>query len=465
VIDLYDVIKHKYRNTNKPIEILRIMKNLNLLPRTASEEDISPRDNQELRRTMHLLSEQIEDFLIWKANQKEAVVRKRQLMDELIIRRAYPLVPAVMRKARKMQETSPLRDVQHCRNEYLLAQMDLWMTVILKNRSMSPKMKLNMDALRQYFLSQLLRHYCFTIDSQKNHKTKHHYPMMEVLKSYVANSTDIEHYTIKFYYTFLKWIQDEKVEDYEELKVMIYSSDTFDNHELRQLFTVFTNFCSRKIKQGDDRFMQERFDLYKESLRRGMLTEGVQFSALKFIQIVDTGLAVNQPEWTNKFIEQYSHELGPDVREDTVNYTKALYAFHIGRYDVAQDFLHVVDKVMDYRVRLQMKTLLIKIYYDKNELTFDNIDTHPINSELDALLQLIRPGSNIKMSEDNRISYANFANFFKRILNRRKKLIGKETISIDNIEALKIDLTNMEFLRERNWLNDKLNELIEELKL
>jgi len=50
VIDLYDVIKRKCRDTDKPIDALSIMKLLKMLPRTAREKDVSPRDKQELRR-------------------------------------------------------------------------------------------------------------------------------------------------------------------------------------------------------------------------------------------------------------------------------------------------------------------------------------------------------------------------------------------------------------------------------
>jgi len=126
-----------------------------------------------------------------------------------------------------------------------------------------------------------------------------------------------------------------------------------------------------------------------------MLTDGVQFSATKFSEIIYSALIVNQPEWADDFIKQYSHELGPDVRENTVNYGRALCAFHVGKYDAAQDFLYAIT-VMNFSVRISIKILLIKIYYDKNELNFHNIDTHPINSELEALRQLTRPGSNTK---------------------------------------------------------------------
>lgn len=464
VIDLYDVIKHKYRNTDKPIDMLYLMKGLKMSPRTAREKDICPRDKQELRRAMHLLSEQIEDFLIWKANQKEAVVRKRHLMDELIIRRAYPLVPAVMRKARKLQKTSPLRDIKHCKNEYLLAEMDLFMTVILKKDNAATDMQLTVDALCQYSISLLLCYYGFSISTQEIFKTDYSYPILEMLASHISKSEYIKHYTIRFYYTLLKLIKEKQVEDYDKLKIMIASQNTFPGHELRQIFTLLINFCIDKINQGDDRFTKERFDLYKEALRRGILTNDVQFSPRKFNQIVYSALLANQPEWADDFIEQYSHELGPDVRENTVNYSKALCAFHVGKYDVAQDFLYAIDKVLNVSIRIHIKILLIKIYYDKNDLNFHNIDTHPINSELEALRQLTRPGNNIKLTEDTRLPYANFANFLKRILNRKKKIIEKQAPIRQNIEALKAELSEIQFLTHRKWLSDKLEELMSMIK-
>jgi len=299
VIDLYDVLKRKYRDTDKPIDALTIMKQLKMLPRTAREKDICPRDKQELRRAMHLLSDQIEGLLLWKATQapEYTVVSKRYLMEELIIRRAYPLVPAVMRKARKMQETSPLRDIQHCRNEYLLAEMDLYTTVILKKRGVHPNLKETIDSLRQYTLSALLRYYVAMTNDGRIFRDEEDYPMMNMLLSYVANSEDLKNYTIRFYYKLLKLLQEEKSESYDELKNMLYSTKAFNNHDFREFSTILTNFCNRQINRGKKRFIQEKFELFKEGLRREVFTEGIRFSAALFILIVDAGLRVNQPKW------------------------------------------------------------------------------------------------------------------------------------------------------------------------
>jgi len=332
----------------KPISILAVMKQLDILPRTAREKDVCMRSKQELRRTMHLLTEQIEHFLVWKKTQTETIACKRRLMEELYAREAYQLIPAVMKKARKIHEASPLRDMQYCRDEYELEEMDLFITIILKNRNVADNMKQTVDALRQYTVSQLLRYYCSIANAQKVIKLVGNYPMMEMIKSYIPESNDINHYTIRVYYTLLKILEDERTEDYDELKRMIYQKDAFDGSEFRQLLGFLTNFCNRKIHQGNEQFIKEKFDLYKTGLERGVWTEDIRFSEHQFIQMISTALELNQLEWTDDFMEVYGDKLAPDLRENILNYGKALRAFQAGMYDEAQDFLNTIDTSIDF---------------------------------------------------------------------------------------------------------------------
>jgi len=104
-----------------------------------------------------------------------------------------------------------------------------------------------------------------------------------------------------------------------------------------------------------------------------------------------------------------------------LNYCHALSAFDREQYDTAQTYLHQKDTTKDFIYQLGFKILLIKVYYEKNDFTFSNVDTHPINYELDAIKQYVLPSTNKNMSEYNRLRYSNFANFFKRILARKRK--------------------------------------------
>ena len=156
--------------------------------------------------------------------------------------------------------------------------------------------------------------------------------------------------------------------------------------------------------------------------------------------------------------------LNPDVKEDVINYYHALTAFELKQYDTAQNHLRDISTNQDFAYYMESKVLLIKIYYDNNELTIDNADEHPINNETENIGRYAAPNTNKKMSETVRQQYSNFANFFKRILNRKKKIIYGETLTQANLQALQNDLTHLKPLIERTWLEEKVRELMAALE-
>jgi len=139
-------------------------------------------------------------------------------MDALFDRQSYQLVPAVMNKARKIHQASPLRDIKYCETEYLLAEADLYMDIILKNRDTAISMEKAVDALRHYTLSQLLRYYCGMINTGKVLKTENNYSFINFLTEQLENSEDLNIFTVRIYYMLLKVLKKEQIKDYYELK-------------------------------------------------------------------------------------------------------------------------------------------------------------------------------------------------------------------------------------------------------
>ncbi len=464
VLVLYDVIKKKYRKKDKEMDSLSMIKHLNLLPRTAKQKDICPRHKQELRRAMHLFSEQVENFLIWKQTQTETIMCKRKLMDALSARQAYELVPAVMNKTRKIHQASPLRDIKHYEMEYLLAETSLYMDIVLKNRDTADSMEKAVDTLRHYTLSQLLRYYCGMVNTGKVVKTENNDHFISMLTKYLENSEDLKIFAVRIYYLLLKVLKKEEIKDYYELKKLLFEQlHFFDAKELRELLNFLSNYCNRMIHKGNGQFVEEKFELYTVGLERECWTKGTAFSPHQFIQIISTALKLNKITWANDFIIKYGDKLSLELRNNMLNYGHALCAFEAGKYDLAHDFLSQINTIEDFIFRLRIKILLIKIYYDKNELTYKNIDTHPINNELETIKHFVLPSTNKKIAEVSRQRYGNFANFFKRILNRKKKIIDKIPPKVANIQALKTELADLQPLTERAWLTKKLDELIEEV--
>jgi len=102
VVNLYDAIKIQRQKNGAVVSSLSAMKHMTLLPRTARQKDISPKHRQELRRAMHLLTEQIQQFLVWQKTQADPIQTKRHLADTLMEKKAYKLLPSVLNKAQKI---------------------------------------------------------------------------------------------------------------------------------------------------------------------------------------------------------------------------------------------------------------------------------------------------------------------------------------------------------------------------
>jgi len=346
-----------------------------------------------------------------------------------------------------------------------LAETSLYMDIVLKNRDTAYSMEKTVDTLRHYTLSQLLRYYCGMVNTGKIVKTENNYYFISMLTKYLENSEDLNIFAVRIYYMLLKVLKKEEIKDYYELKKYLFEQlHFFDAKELRELLNFLSNYCNRMIHKGNVRFAKEKFELYSVGLERECWTKDTAFSPHQFIQIISTALKLNKTTWANDFIIKYGDKLSPDLRNNMLNYGYALCAFEAGKYDVAHDFLSQIDTIEDFIFRLRIKILLIKIYYDKNELTYKNIDTHPINTELETIKHFVLPSTNKKIAEVSRQRYGNFANFFKRILNRKKKIIDKVPPNIASIQALKTELADLQPLTERAWLAKKLDDLIEEVR-
>jgi len=461
VVNLYEGIKAK-RKKDKPVELLNILKKMGALPSSAKQKDITLKHKHDLRKTMYLLSTNIQDFLMWKNIQANPVNCQTRLVDELLKRQLYQFVPAIMNKTRKLHNTSQLRDVENCENAHRLTKVDFYMDIILTNRNATTGIKDVVDTLRQSCLSQLLRYYCVVVNSRKYLKIEDDYPFMKVIQNYLESHQDVDFFTIRVYHLLLKVLEEEQPDDYYEFKQFLLGHlDAFDNNETRQLLGFMSNYCHRMLGRGHKEFVKERFDIYHIGLKRNCWTAGVFFPGPYFVQIIKTALQLDKIKYVNDFIYQYKDTLSPDIKDNLLKYCHALVAFKFCKYDEAQKHLYDIDSAEDFIYHLEYKILMLKIHYENNDLTIDNIDIHPTNNEIEALKQYLLPSKQRKMSEITRQRYSNFVNFFKRILNRKKRIIEGIPPNHTDLSSLQIDLQNISPLIEREWLEKKLSELFE----
>lgn len=411
---------------------------------------------------MSLLTIQIESFFIWQKEQENIIGRRRLLMDALLEKQLFKLIHTIMSETRKKHQSSTLRDINYWMDSYKLAEMDYYIDVFLQSKGSAKSLQEVVKALEQSCLGQLLRYYCAVSNTKQIIKISN-FSFMEIVKKHIENSNESQEFVVEVYYQLLKLLEDKQPQDYYALKATLFESlNAFDTNELRTFFNVMTNYCNRKFKNGQEEFMQEKFEVYKKGIETKCWSAGVYFSEHQFIQIVKTALHLGELDWLDEFFQEHNSLLNPKVKEDIVHYYEALKAFELKKYDVAQSHLREISTNQDFAYYMESKVLLIKIYYDNNELTIDNADEHPINNERENIGKYVAPNTNKKMSETVRQQYSNFANFFKRILHRKKKLIDayEKSPTQANLQALQNDLTQLKPLIERRWLEEKVKELM-----
>ncbi len=460
VLQLYQGLMTKYQKFDQPIDKLTLLKYIGTSSGTKKQRELQPKEEALLRQLMFKLTGQVQKFLVWQHINRDDFTEKYHLTNELMGRKSYKLVSGVLAKLKKELETSTVRDIIYYENLFKIIDIEYSLEVVLNNRESHDKIQELINVLRQTALSKLLKFYCAAKNIEEIRKVKNYYPFMEAVKKHIAETADKNIPIIYAYYALLRLMEYQKPEYYYELKNYLFDNlEAFSLHEIRQLFNHMTNYCTWSIRKGNHNFVEEKHEIYVIGLDLKCWSSGVSFSHHQFINIIRNALEMDKVNWANNFIYKYNAQLHPKLKKDILNYGHALIQFHQKQYSQAQNYLAKITSPEDFIYHLKFKVLLIKIYYELQELNTGNAEFHPINYELEAVRQYIVSTRNKKMSEPLRQSYNNFVNIFKSILERRKKLIYAEPVSASSIQKLQDKLPTVSPLIERTWLEEKIKEL------
>jgi len=450
----------KHKGFDKPVSKTVLANYIGISDSISKNDEFSPKEDVALRKVMTQLTAQVQEFLIWQQFKENTIYEKRLLMDALLERKLYSLIPVILTKSEKELNALQYRNVEYYENNFQITEMGAYLGTLLTNRNSKEQIQKAINALWQSVLSNVLRYYCAAKSRERILKVKYSYPLIGAIKEYIENELKDDTPIVWAYYVILCLIEEDDERHFYKFKNYIFNhSRLFDVTENRQFLNYILNYCTEANKVGKVKFIREKHEIYELGLELNCWTTQLYFSIHQFVNIVSNALSLKKTDWANNFIQQYQVQLNPDMRDNIISYCHALVAFQIKDYDMAQGCLIKINNTEDFAYHIHFKILLIKIYYEQEVLTLDNVDTHPINYELDAIRHYVMSTRNTKMSEFLRESYNNFVNLFKRILNRKKKIIHKEPVKPEQINKLKKELLSEVPLIERQWLKEKIEEL------
>ncbi len=236
--------------------------------------------------------------------------------------------------------------------------------------------------------------------------------------------------------SFLK-LEDDNL--YFEFKNCFFKNyDILKDSAKENFFTSLENICLEKKMKGNENFVLEEFNVYKERLvRNAFRDETGKFNIYLFRNILLTAVSNREINWLEKFVTEYSPELPNQFKVDMIKFANSIIYFEKREYKKALEALSLINDKAEI-FKFYIYTLKVKIFYETGEL-------NAAEYVIDSFNHFI--SNNDIVSERYKIINKNFIKAFNLLLKLKTKSI--ERSEKRNLEEY---IKGIKYLKERHWL-------------
>lgn len=296
------------------------------------------------------------------------------------------------------------------------------------------------DKLDTYFLLSKLKQTCAMLSYQRVSNQEYDIKLLQPVLQFLAGQPAKEPLLILYHCCTLMMIHEDNREHYERLRHLLATETKhIDDDEIRDLHVLARNQCIRAINLGDRSYERDLFNLYQLGLEQGVVQAIPAQFAPSFKNIVSVSLKLKEYDWAEHFIQEFAPMLGRSFQSDYLKYNLALLNFARGRFDECRNYLHG-ERFADLYIRLNVRTLLIKTYYELEQI--DNLD-----SQLQSFKQFLHRNKQLSYHRKN---CENLIKFVRILCNLSP---GDKPTG----DRLRKKITEAAHLSERNWLVQKLD--------
>ncbi len=306
-----------------------------------------------------------------------------------------------------------------------------------------------LDYFLKYSFIRLLKYYNIMFHEKIQNNVSFDLKMYDEVMNYLGNNKSEDNPTLLIYYYILLLGTERDEKYFFELKRL--REKYFENLNMQDRYMVFlhmANFCAYVYNNlGRTDFMYEHFLLSKENFDRGSIILGKVLYP-DFLNHVKIAVRVNELEWAEKYIEKFKHLLSEE-KDGTLNFCHGIIHYKKGDTGKALELLSRTN-FPDFIIKIQVKILLLQIYYEKEY--YDQALT-----TIDAFRHyLLRERSILEESKSS------FYDFLKITNDLIKLKTNADSAALKyNIVKLKNNIENIQFNQFgiKNWLKEKVSEL------
>ncbi|MEY4902701.1 MAG: hypothetical protein RLZZ292_516 [Bacteroidota bacterium] len=401
-------------------------------------------DDVRYRKLNSDLLKLVEGYLAQQVYDENPLHQATYLIEAVGKRKLDKLYNTTMKAARRLSEQQFFRPASYYLSQYQIERNYYELTEAEMKREDKSNVEEIINNLDKFYLAEKLRYYCSLLSRQ--YVVSHEYQLLfideiiEHIKIYkYENVTPISIY----YQIYLTQTNTTNEEYYYKLKELLNKyALTFPIDEANALYVYAINYCVRQINKGNQKYLAEYFELYKELLQKEIIFIDEKLTPLSFKNIILAALRLEKYEWAENFIEKYQSKLSEEFRENAVTYNLALVYFYQKKHDKVLALLNQVE-YEDITYNLGAKNMLIATYYEIDEI-------EPLYSLLESFRVFLNRHKNIP--EQRRNNYLNLIKYTKKLT----QLIPNDK---KGLHKLKEDLEKEKGVASVDWLKEKIAEL------
>lgn len=382
-------------------------------------------------------------------------LKEEPLMAEVLtLRRAeangrYDFLKSRYKRLGRMLKESDFRDKKVLEASYLSNSIYGYYRTYHEDRGDQKTVQGMFYDLDRYYVLEKLRHACHMSANMLVMNTTYDFSLLDQVLNFMKSEQGQELFehepSIRCYYHILMTMRDsENLQHYERLLEFLNSGlDQLAPAEQRDLYLFANNYCILRIRQGDQRFPRELFDLFQRGITTGLIYQRNQIDEWAYKNVVTLGSKLGEYEWTEDFIESHYEKLPENRRDNAYTLNKAQFLYSRGRYEEAGDLLREVND-SDVKYHLARVLLQVRIAYEQKESTY-------LLNQLETFrLYVLRQK---KISTNDKRSYINYSRFAKQLVNLRfqSQYYDKEVFK-RKLEALHQKIVATKLLVGREWL-------------
>lgn len=337
-------------------------------------------------------------------------------------------------KSTYFTEINDFEKFYECKKEYFEAssvQFIFDYTEIIS--SIKPAMTTHGKDLKKDFINSVIESFDFEnilkVIEKSEYKNKHLILLHYYLVKINLNNTDSD-----FYYL----LRDLFYELLPEL----------DREERHFVFRYLINFCVQNFKKIE--FKKEALNVSKKMLENNAYSnlESEYMEVLTYRNIVFFCITERDSGYLEKFIEQYSNALHPDISDDLKNFSYAQLFYIKKEFEKSLESCSKINHEF-FLFKSDLKNLMLIIYYELNYY-------EPAFSMVDSYRHFLSNSKEITAVYKR--DYYNYLNFYFELLKIKSQQSNEKPSFVKN------KISNETNLVCKKWLLTKADELIKKYK-